>query len=500
MVVRDPDTGEFFRHAQGVYAPLALGEELPVDPPPKVGAVLEGARSGKLGVRYDVATFQHQRTHGLKVARGETLVYYAAAAAMLGACAGPVYMFSQTAMNPHGAAIATCATLLALPVLAFSRRYLHGEPMFTRFAMLSAGLLLGFNLVATAPGLEQTMAGWGLFGFASTFLIGSYNDRSTVRNNATFAFAAYRISDFALLTAATFSGPLAAATGQENPELVAGALLMAAMWKSSQFPLTGLFARSMEGPTPTSALGYAGLSAHIGVVLLANTMPLWFAFDWARWALGSVGLYTAVHSTLGAHVRADRKGALAYATSSTLGLILTTLALGHADLALLMSLGHTAFRMNEVLRAPNSMAEAQHLRAALGRSPWPRAVPDWVYLLAWRARRLDADFNLMHLMHWISGRLVVPRRWRLAPWQQWGLTSAGVVLAGLPFTPVSHAMEELLMELLPVHPGVAAELMLAHYTLSVLIVRFLLVNVITTHDHKPSALPPTKPKQGKHQQ
>jgi hypothetical protein len=33
---------------------------------------------------------------------------------------------------------------------------------------------------------------------------------------------------------------------------VAAGLLVAAILKSSQFPLTSLFARSMEGPTPAS--------------------------------------------------------------------------------------------------------------------------------------------------------------------------------------------------------------------------------------------------------
>jgi NADH:ubiquinone oxidoreductase subunit 5 (subunit L)/multisubunit Na+/H+ antiporter MnhA subunit len=62
--------------------------------------------------------------------------------------------------------------------------------IFIRFALLSCGMLTGFNLVSSAPDLEHVMAGWGLFGFASTFLIGSYNERPTVRKNATFAFAA----------------------------------------------------------------------------------------------------------------------------------------------------------------------------------------------------------------------------------------------------------------------------------------------------------------------
>jgi len=114
---------------------------------------------------------------------------------------------------------------------------------------LCVGLLLGVNLVATAPTLGHAMVGWSLFSFASTFLIGAYNDRSTVRNNATFEFAAYRISDFALLVAATFA--------HQNHALATAGLILAAFFKSSQFPLTSLFVRSMEEPTLASALTMA---------------------------------------------------------------------------------------------------------------------------------------------------------------------------------------------------------------------------------------------------
>merc|ERR1719331_3355960 len=112
--------------------------------------------------------------------------------------------------DPRGLMITVGATSLAIPTLAFARRYLHGEFMFGRFSALSVALLLGFNLASTAPTLTHTSAGWSLFGFASTFLIGMYNDRPTVRQNATFAFVNYRLSDLALLTAATFTATQAA--------------------------------------------------------------------------------------------------------------------------------------------------------------------------------------------------------------------------------------------------------------------------------------------------
>jgi hypothetical protein len=269
FIVRDPESGRFYRHsANGVFA--------------------ETTEHHEHAITRSRDRFALQREHGVEVVKTETLVYALAVGGMAAATALPIMLFGPTAMNPNGVLTALAAASVSFPVLAFSRRYLHGEFMFPRFCFLSVGLLASFNLVATAPDLVHALAGWSLFGFSSTFLIGSYNDRPTVRNNATFVFSAYRIADFALLTAAAFVPPLASPEiAAQHGGIVAACLLLAALFKSSQWPLSALFVRSMEGPTPTSALGYAGLSAHVGVVLLASTMELWYPYDAARMALVS---------------------------------------------------------------------------------------------------------------------------------------------------------------------------------------------------------------------
>jgi len=471
FIVRDPATGQFYRQSNGEYLLISPSEIENSQPTPTNP---NGTRIGE------------------PVAKREALIYWASIVGMLLSCAGPLYFVSSASMlNPFGPLIAICGTLLALPVLAFSRRYLHGDYMFGRFAMLSVSLLLGFNLVSTATTLEQIMLGWSLFGFASTFLIGAYNDRPTVRNNATYAFAAYRISDMALLVATALTAH------HIGPAYAAGALLLAALFKSSQFPLTSLFVRSMEGPTPASALGYAGLSAHVGVVLLTSTLPLWFGFDWARLLLATTGLATAIYGTLVSKIRSDRKGAVANATSATLGLIFIILAAGFPNLALTMSLGHAAFRMIQILRAPNVISDAQNLRSALGFAPWPTVVPDWKYRFAWALRRYDTDFHLIHTLHRISRRLLTvwPKSRKLTKLQQWFVLSVGVVIAGAPFTPVSHYLDEVLMELVVSHPFLSALIMAGHFGVAVVVIRFLFVNVLHSRRfHKNNVQLTTTPK------
>lgn len=148
LIVRDPESRRFFR-----YSTLRGGF---VETQDHHGVDLASAH-----LRQAL-----QREHGLEVARHETAIYVASTCGMIAATVIPIALHGADSMNPYGTVTAIIAASLALPVLAFSRRYLHGEFMFGRCSALSVGLLLGFNLVATAPDLEHALAGWSLFGFS----------------------------------------------------------------------------------------------------------------------------------------------------------------------------------------------------------------------------------------------------------------------------------------------------------------------------------------------
>merc|ERR1719456_423548 len=103
--------------------------------------------------------------------------------------------------------------------------------MFDRFLLLSLVMLTGFNLIAlSAPALalEYSAIGWGLLSFSSVFLIGAWNDRPTARENATFIFAVYAVTDCAMLIAAAYCD-----TGVHSHNAFAAAgLLVAAILKT----------------------------------------------------------------------------------------------------------------------------------------------------------------------------------------------------------------------------------------------------------------------------
>ena len=317
--------------------------------------------------------------------------------------------------------------------------------------------------------------GWSLIGLASTFLIGTYNHRVTVRNNAVFAFASYQLSDLSMICALAFSS---GALNETHP-LVAAGLVISALLKSSQFPMSSLFARSMEGPTPASALGYAGLSAHVGVVLLTSTMPLWFVYDYARIAVGTIGLITTIDSSLRSKIRSDRKGALANATSATLGIIYIILAMGHADLALLLSFGHAAFRMIQILRAPSLLSDFESLKKELNFLPSPRVIPDCLFRFTWMLRRFTNDYNPIFYLNQLFSNIFDHKPWKLEKKWQWLLTSTCIVISGLPFTPYSHYLEEKMIDLLHTNPFFALMLMAGHFLVSVSLIKIVFSKILT---------------------
>eukprot|EP00163_Fabomonas_tropica_P026112 TRINITY_DN467_c0_g1_i4.p1 TRINITY_DN467_c0_g1~~TRINITY_DN467_c0_g1_i4.p1 ORF type:complete len:1296 (-),score=96.04 TRINITY_DN467_c0_g1_i4:1026-4913(-) len=476
LVTRDPESGKFFAPdlASKTFAEKSI--DLVVYSDDKAEHKRESAPPAFR------KTFEKAHTHGLQVARREDFIYRAAVTGLVASTVGPLYAWYDVAMNPYGPLIVLGAASLTLPIFAFSRRYLHGEYMFARIYGLSTALLLGFNMVAMAPSLEHCLAPWSLFGFASTFLIGSYNERPTVRNNATFAFAAYRVADFALLSSAALvhHNALFSEPSVVSGDIAALCLILAAGFKSSQVPLTSLFVRSMEGPTTTSALGYAGLSAHVGVILLSGTMDVWFDHDPARLALAAVGAATALSSSMVAHVRPDRKGAIAYATSSTLGAIMLMLACGYPELALATSFGHAALRINQILRSGNVISDSERVSDILGPGVHSSAVPEWMYHLSWRLRRLDTDFHALTLLHRISGHLSQDRQISRTQLSRNTLTLLGVILSGFPYTPLSNGLDVVISDLLCSHPTVALAIMTSHFGISVLTIRYLLLNTLTS--------------------
>lgn len=306
-------------------------------------------------------------------------------------------------------AFALFAALLSGTVAAFSSRYLHLEQGFRRFFSLYALFVFGVLLIALAGSVEVLFAGWELLGLSSALLVGFFHDRRNPVSGAFRVFVIYRISDAALLIAAVVihhalgSGSLAAvfATGDASAlqalppadlTLIGLLILTAVAAKSALVPFSGWLPRAMEGPTPSSAIFYGGLSVHAGCYLLWRAGPLIEQSPLTQALTIAAGAVTALYAAVLARVQTDVKSALSYATLTQVGLIVVEIALGWRELAFVHMLGNATLRLVQFLTASNALQDMSGLEIERPprRSLWRFVATPRVYVFALERGGADA--------------------------------------------------------------------------------------------------------------
>jgi NAD(P)H-quinone oxidoreductase subunit 5 len=303
-------------------------------------------------------------------------------------------------------------------VAAFASRYLHREAGFARFQVCYAMFLLGMVVSSLAGTIEVLFFGWELVGLSSALLVAYFHDRTAPVRNGIRVWSVYRMADAAFLMAAvamhhmtgagdfdgligTGSWPLGKSVLTSGQALPVGLLLLvAAAGKSALVPFSGWLPRAMEGPTPSSAIFYGALSVHLGAFLLLRTSPLLDVSVALSAAVVIIGLTTAVYATLSARVQTDIKSALAFASLTQVGIIVTEVGLGLRYIALIHIVGHAFLRTLQLLRAPTLLHDYHVLENAIGGRVGPRErfwsdwIPDgvrlWWYRFALNRGYLDS--------------------------------------------------------------------------------------------------------------
>jgi NADH:ubiquinone oxidoreductase subunit 5 (subunit L)/multisubunit Na+/H+ antiporter MnhA subunit len=331
--------------------------------------------------------------------------------------------------------------LLCGTVGAFTTRYLHREPGFSRFFVLYALFILGMILASLADTIETLFIGWELVGLSSAFLVAFFQERPMPVRNGLRVWAVYRLSDAALLLASVVlhhqqghgdfdlllgaePWPFGEVSLTSSQSFAAGSLLLiAAAGKSALVPFSGWLPRAMEGPTPSSAVFYGALSVHLGAFLLLRFSPLLVASPLLAALVVGLGLATAVFAAVAARVQTDVKSALSFASLTQVGIIVAEIGLGFRYLALVHILGHACLRMLQFLRAPTLLHDYHVLDNALGGerndgpgwTSWsPGRAETWWYRFVTERGYLDAllaDYlaaPLLRVFRWCDA---AERRW-----------------------------------------------------------------------------------------
>jgi NADH:ubiquinone oxidoreductase subunit 5 (subunit L)/multisubunit Na+/H+ antiporter MnhA subunit len=270
-------------------------------------------------------------------------------------------------LDPLGLSLGTVTAAIGLLTLRFSVNYLHRERGFQGFFLLLCLFLGAMELIFLGGNLVMVFVGWELAGVSSFLLIAYVYERPAAADNAARVLVTNRIGDAGFLLgiflAFRWLGGVEWSTLDQSPtlltplqaDLLALALLLAALVKSAQVPFAPWISRALEGPTPSSAIFYGSLMVHAGVYLLIRLAPVLAQAPALLTLLILVGLATALYGWLTGLVQADVKSALMASTSAQVGLMLVWCGLGWNQLAAWHLGLHAAWRAYQFLQAPAFM-------------------------------------------------------------------------------------------------------------------------------------------------
>ncbi len=246
-----------------------------------------------------------------------------------------------------GAVMAVTVAVIGLVVLVHATGYFADDPQGRSALAGLLAFLAAMQGLVLADGYLTLLIFWELVGVASARLIAHHRSDPAAAAASVRAFLTTRTADvglyLAVLALVAASGSLA--FGQDRPPGALGAaiglgLVVAAMGKSAQVPLSTWLSGAMAGPTPVSALLHSATMVAAGVYLLARSAQL--LAGWPLQVAGWVGALTAVAGALIALGQDDLKRVLAGSTASQLGLMFVGVAAGGPAVGVFHLVAHAA--------------------------------------------------------------------------------------------------------------------------------------------------------------
>nr|YP_011017976.1 NADH dehydrogenase subunit 5 [Acromantis japonica]WQG15333.1 NADH dehydrogenase subunit 5 [Acromantis japonica] len=241
-------------------------------------------------------------------------------------------------------------TLISSLVILYSEDYMHGDITLNRFIFLVLMFVLSMIFLIISPNLISILLGWDGLGLVSYCLVIYYQNVKSY-NAGMLTALSNRVGDVALLMAIAwmlnfgswnYIYYLDCMMNEYELYLISFLVVLAGMTKSAQIPFSSWLPAAMAAPTPVSALVHSSTLVTAGVYLLIR-----FSKAFPNWLLSFllvISVLTMFMSGLGANFEYDLKKIIALSTLSQLGLMMSILSLGFADLAFFHLLTHALFK------------------------------------------------------------------------------------------------------------------------------------------------------------
>nr|YP_009229033.1 NADH dehydrogenase subunit 5 [Opisthoplatia orientalis]ALS20324.1 NADH dehydrogenase subunit 5 [Opisthoplatia orientalis] len=256
-------------------------------------------------------------------------------------------------------------------VILYSDDYMHGDYNMNRFIYLVLLFVMSMMFLIISPNMISILLGWDGLGLVSYCLVIYYQNVKSY-NAGMLTALSNRVGDVALLMVIAwmlnfgswnYIYYLDCMKNSFEMEVIAFMVVLAAMTKSAQIPFSSWLPAAMAAPTPVSALVHSSTLVTAGVYLLIRFSSS-FSSTLNLMLLLISGL-TMFMAGLGANFEYDLKKIIALSTLSQLGLMMSILSMGYAELAFFHLLTHALFKALLFMCAGvviHSMKDSQDIR------------------------------------------------------------------------------------------------------------------------------------------
>nr|UEV85628.1 NADH dehydrogenase subunit 5 [Thalamita sima] len=239
--------------------------------------------------------------------------------------------------------------LISGSVLYYSGSYMSDDKTSNRFMYLVLAFVLSMSFMVLSPNLISILLGWDGLGLVSYALVIYYSNEKSA-NAGMLTILSNRVGDVAILLSIGLMSSLGGWNfllysyymGEEWI-LLKIFLMISAMTKSAQIPFSAWLPAAMAAPTPVSALVHSSTLVTAGVYLMIRFSGA-LEGSKVQSILLIISCLTMFMAGLGANFEYDLKKIIALSTLSQLGVMLSILSLGFADLAFFHLLSHALFK------------------------------------------------------------------------------------------------------------------------------------------------------------